>query len=315
MQKFTELKDVNDRDLVGYGANPPKFSWPNGAKIALSFVVNYEEGGENTPVNGDSSSEVFLNETPGGQPRPARDMNMETQYEYGSRSGVHRLQSMFDNLGFHFTCFAVGRAVEFNPSAVAAMDRAGHEVCSHNYRWIDYGNPKMTTDVEVQHCRKTVEAIKGATGRPPRGWYTGRIGKNSREVVVQQYRQMGLELLYDSDAYNDDLPYWVKVGAKEHLVIPYTLDQNDMKFCVPPGFSSPDGFFTYLKDAFDVLYAEGEQGTPKMMSIGLHCRIAGKPGRAAALKRFLDYVKSKDHVWVATREEIAKFWRKEFPVQ
>ncbi|KAI8820463.1 uncharacterized protein EV422DRAFT_496895 [Fimicolochytrium jonesii] len=315
MQKYADLKDINDRDLAGYGANPPKFSWPNGNKIALSFVVNYEEGGENTVVNGDRASEVFLNETPGGTPRRARDMNMETQYEYGTRAGVHRILSIFRACKSKFTCFAVGRAVELTPEPVKQMHAEGHEVCSHNYRWIDYHGSDVTPEIEADHCRKTISAIRNATGKPPRGWYTGRIGPESRGVVVREYRKLGLELLYDSDAYNDDLPYWVKVDDEPHLVIPYTLDQNDMKFCVPPGFSSPDGFFTYLKDAFDMLYQEGVEGTPKMMSIGLHCRLVGKPGRAAALQRFLQYVKSKEGVWIATREEIAKFWRKEFPVQ
>ncbi|KAI8999997.1 putative polysaccharide deacetylase family protein [Gaertneriomyces semiglobifer] len=303
--------DINTRDLVGYGGQYPRFSWPNGAKIALSFVVNYEEGGENTVLNGDPASEVFLNETPGGRPRPGRDMNMETQYEYGTRAGVHRLLRLFRRYGFKFTCFAVGRAVELCPDPVTQMHEEGHEVCSHNYRWIDYDAEGVP---EAEHCVKAIEAITKATGVPPRGWYTGRIGPQSREVVIRMFKKLGLDLLYDSDAYNDDLPYWVTVDGHEHLVIPYTLDQNDMKYCVPPGFSSPDGFFTYLKDAFDVLYEEGEAGTPKMMSIGLHCRLVGKPGRAAALQRFMEYVKSKD-VWVATREEIAQFWRKEFPVK
>ncbi|TPX59861.1 hypothetical protein SpCBS45565_g07642 [Spizellomyces sp. 'palustris'] len=284
--------------------------------FTVPTFLSLSKGGENTIVNGDRASEVFLNETPGGQPRPTRDMNMETQYEYGTRCGVHRLLAMFRRFNYKFTCFAVGRAVELNPGSVAQMHQEGHEVCSHNYRWIDYHGPTLTPQIEAEHCRKTIEAIKNATGVPPRGWYTGRIGPDSRRVVVEEYRKLGLDLLYDSDAYNDDLPYWVKVNGEQHLVIPYTLDQNDMKYCVPPGFSSPDGFFTYLKDAFDVLYQEGLEGTPKMMSIGLHCRLVGKPGRAAALQRFLEYVKSKDDdVWVASREEIARFWRKTFPIQ
>ncbi|KAJ3023573.1 hypothetical protein HKX48_002446 [Thoreauomyces humboldtii] len=312
MQKFADLKDINERDLSGYAGQPPRFSWPNGAKIALSFVVNYEEGGENTPANGDTHSEVFLNETPGSAPRPSRDPNMETQYEYGTRSGVYRLLSLFRRHGYKFTCFAVGRAVELTPEPVAQMHREGHEICSHNHRWIDYA--KLTEEEERSHCRKAVEAIRKATGSAPRGWYTGRIGTASRRVVVEEYKKMGLELVYDSDAYNDDLPYWVKADGEPHLVVPYTLDQNDMKYAVAPGFTSPDGFYTYLKDAFDILYAEGQEGTPKMMSIGLHCRIVGKPGRAAALQRFLEYVKGHEGVWVATREEIARFWKKEFPL-
>ncbi|KAJ3270851.1 hypothetical protein HK104_004847 [Borealophlyctis nickersoniae] len=312
------LVGPEDRDFVGYGEQPPNPQWPGGAKIALSFVVNYEEGGENTIVNGDEASEVFLNETPGGQPRKGvRDMNMETQYEYGSRAGVWRLLRLFDERGMKFTCFAVGMAVEKHPDVFKTMEERGHEVCSHGYKWIDYQH--VPDDVQVAHVRSTISALQSASPskRAPVGWYTGRIGPTSRRIVIQEYKKMGLPLLYDSDAYNDDLPYWIRVDGEPHLVIPYTLDQNDMKYCVPPGFSSPDGFFTYLKDAFDVLYAEGSHPvhpSPKMMSIGLHCRLAGKPGRAAALARFLDYVKGKEGVWVATREQIARHWREKFPV-
>ncbi|KAH9272379.1 60S ribosomal protein L44 [Batrachochytrium salamandrivorans] len=252
------IKELCERDIGGYGMEPPHPRWPNGAALAINFVVNYEEGGENSVLNGDSASEVFLNETPGGAPKQgARDMNMETQYEYGSRCGVWRILRMFKKHQFKFTCYAVGR-------------------------------------------------------RAPVGWYTGRIGPNSRNLVLEEYKKLGLELLYDSDAYNDDLPYWVKAQGEGHLVIPYTLDQNDMKFCVPPGFSSPDGYFTYLKNTFDVLYQEGkdsEDPRPKFMSVGLHCRIVGKPGRAAALAKFLDYVSQHNDVWVCTREEVARHWR------
>ncbi|KAJ3161964.1 hypothetical protein HDU86_005662 [Geranomyces michiganensis] len=330
-QQLADLKSFDQRDFVGYGPATPRFSWPNGAKIALSFVINYEEGGENTPDNGDPATEVFLNETPGSAPKlNGRDMNMETQYEYGSRCGVHRLNSLFHSRALRYTCFAVGRAVEHNPAVIKQMHDQGNEICSHNYRWIDYhakgGSGGGSDDnaiatfrkTQAEHCRKAVKAISDATGFAPRGWYTGRIGPDSRAIVLEEYAKLGLELLYDSDAYNDDLPYYVRSplpNGKPHLVIPYTLDQNDMKFCVPPGFTSGEAFFAYLKDAFDVLYAEGVDGTPKMMSIGLHCRIAGRPGRAAALARFLDYVKGfGQDVWVATREEIALFWKKEFPI-
>ncbi|KAJ3137860.1 hypothetical protein HDU90_001811 [Geranomyces variabilis] len=322
-QHLADLKSFDQRGLVGYGPATPRFSWPNGAKIAVSFVINYEEGGENTPANGDPATEVFLNETPGSAPKlNGRDMNMETQYEYGSRCGVHRLMGLFRTRSLRYTCFAVGRAVELNPAVIKQMHDDGNEICSHNYRWIDYHakGDDLTPfrETQAQHCRQAVKAIADATGYAPRGWYTGRIGPDSRAIVLEEYAKMGLELLYDSDAYNDDLPYYVRSpvsSGKPHLVIPYTLDQNDMKFCVPPGFTSGEAFFAYLKDAFDVLYAEGEAGAPKMMSIGLHCRIAGRPGRAAALARFLDYVKEfGDDVWVATREEIALFWKKEFPI-
>ncbi|KAJ3043251.1 hypothetical protein HDV00_005571 [Rhizophlyctis rosea] len=307
------------RDLIGYGAQPPNPKWPGGAKICLSFVINYEEGGENTVVNGDAGSEVFLNETPGGQSRVGvRDMNMETQYEYGSRCGFWRLLRLFDSFKFTFTLFAVGKAVELNPSVVVETEKRGSEVASHNYRWIDY--QYVPALVEREHVVKSIEAIKKASpsGKAPVGWYTGRIGPNSRRIVVEEYKRLGLELLWDGDVYNDDLPYWVDwekdvKGAGKVLCVPYTLDQNDMKFCVPPGFSSPDGFYTYLKDAFDTLYEEGCDGQAKMMSIGLHCRLVGKPGRIGALKRFMEYVASKEGVWIATREEIARHWRKEHP--
>ncbi|KAJ3102284.1 hypothetical protein HDU97_000641 [Phlyctochytrium planicorne] len=266
-----------------YGEHPPNPNWPNGARIAICFVVNYEEGGENTPDNGDAGSEVYLNETPGGVPKKGRDMNMETQYEYGSRVGVWRILRMFAEKSWKFTCYAVGRAVELNPEPIKAMTKAGHEIASHNYRWIDY----MTLDEETEreHVRKCVAAIKDASGKPPRGWYTGRVSPNSRQIVLEEYEKMGLELLYDCDAYNDELPYFLRDGKKEHLVIPYTLDINDMKFAVAPGFSAVDGYSQYLKYTFDVLYKEGG----KFMNVGLHCRIVGKPGRAHGLQEFMDH--------------------------
>ncbi|KAJ3039515.1 hypothetical protein HK097_002819 [Rhizophlyctis rosea] len=314
------------RDLIGYGPTPPNPKWPNGAKICLSFVINYEEGGENTVMNGDKGSEVFLNETPGGQSRVGvRDMNMETQYEYGSRVGFWRLLRLFDSFAWKFTCYAVGKAVELNPAVVVECEKRDCDVASHNYRWIDY--QYMDEETERTHVRSSIFAIQKAspTNKAPVGFYTGRIGPNSRRIVVEEYQKMGLELVYESDAYNDDLPYWVDweedvKGAGKVLCIPYTLDavsaRNDMKFCVAPGFSHPDAFYTYLKDAFDVLYEEGSDSadpSPKMMSIGLHCRLAGKPGRMAALKRFMEYVNGKQGVWVASREEIGRHWRKEFP--
>ncbi|KAJ3091607.1 hypothetical protein HK102_014093 [Quaeritorhiza haematococci] len=307
-----------ERDFVGYGQFPPNPKWPNNAKLAISFVVNYEEGGENTVLNGDAGSEVFLNETPGGTSRKGiRDINMETQYEYGSRCGVWRIMRLFAEKGFRFTCYAVGSAVEKHPGVIQAMEAAGHEIASHNHRWIDYQSLDEAT--ERQHVRDCIKAIQSAskTGRAPVGWYTGRVSTKSRRVVWEEYKKLGLPLLYECDAYNDDLPYWVPMTNEEHLlVIPYTLDQNDMKFCVPPGFTAPDGFFEYLKNTFDILYSEGKDPKhpmPKMMSVGLHCRLVGKPGRAAALKKFLDYVSQFDDVWVATREEIARHWHQNHP--
>ncbi|KAJ3410486.1 hypothetical protein HDV05_003701 [Chytridiales sp. JEL 0842] len=238
---------------------------------------------------------------------------METQFEYGSRAGVWRILRLFQEKQWHFTCYAVGKAVEGNPEVIKYMFEQGHEIASHNYRWIDYKD--MSEEEERRHVRKCVEAIKNATGKPPVGWYTGRIGPQSRERVVEEYKSLGLELLYDSDAYNDDLPYYVQGKYGPHLVIPYTLDVNDMKFSVAPGFTSPDAFFLYLKNTFDVLYKEGHTGTPKYMNVGLHCRLVGRPGRAAALKQFMDYVAQYPDVWVCTREQMARHWKKQFPPQ
>ncbi|KAJ2996940.1 chitin deacetylase cda1 [Globomyces sp. JEL0801] len=276
---------LEERDFKGYGEITPDPKWPKGAKIAISFVVNYEEGGENTVLNQDKGSEVFLNETPGGQSRIGiRDINMETQYEYGSRVGVWRILRAFKKHSYPFTCYAVGRAVEKNPEAIKAMVEAGHEIASHNYRWIDYQTLDEST--EREHIRATIKAIKDASGKPPVGWYTGRISTESRRIVWEEFKSLGLPLLYDCDAYNDDLP---------------------------PGFGGPDAFLTYLKNTFDVLYREGHDGHAKMMNIGLHCRLVGKPGRVAALEKFLEYISGFPDVWVCTREQIANHWRKTHP--
>ncbi|KAI8801954.1 hypothetical protein BJ742DRAFT_835076 [Cladochytrium replicatum] len=303
------------RDLAGYGPVTPDPKWPNNAKIAINFVLNYEEGGENTPANNDSHSEVFLNETPGGNPRNGRDMNMETQFEYGSRAGFWRILRLFDELGMKLTSYAVGRAVEHNPVVVRVLEEQGHEVASHNYRWIDYNS--LDEEAERQHIQACIRAIQRAspTGRAPVGWYTGRISPRSRTLVLEEYAKLNLPLLYDSDSYNDDLPYYLDTFPTGHLVIPYTLDQNDMKFSVAPGFGHPEAFFVYLKNTFDTLYAEGVGGAPKMMSVGLHCRIIGKPGRIPELRKFMEYVKGFPDVWVTTREEIAMHWRKTFPYE
>jgi putative urate catabolism protein len=295
-----------DRNLIGYGANPPDPQWPNDARIAVSFVLNYEEGGENTVVNGDAFSETYLTETPGGVAvQGGRDLSTESIYEYGSRAGFWRILRLFNERGLRFTSWAVGRALELNPAAGKAMADGGHEVASHGYRWINYKD--FTPEQELDHIRKAVKAIKESAGRPPLGWYTGRFGMHTLSAVV---RHGGF--LYSSDSYNDDLPYWVRVDGQPHLIVPYTLDVNDFKFAVPPGHSAGDGWLQSMKDAFDMLYAEGARA-PKMMSIGMHCRLGGRPSRAATLARFLDYVSQQPKVWIATREEIARHWTKVHP--
>jgi putative urate catabolism protein len=295
-----------DRNLIGYGATTPDPQWPGEARIAVSFVLNYEEGGENTILNGDPASETYLTEVPGGTSlQGARDYSTESVYEYGSRAGFWRILRLFGERGLHFTSWAVGRALELNPAAGKAMAAAGHEVASHGWRWINYRD--FTPEQELDHIKKAVKAITDSAGKPPVGWYTGRFGMNTLKAVVQHGG-----FLYSSDAYNDELPYWVRVEGAPHLIVPYTLDVNDMKFAVAPGFSAGDGWLQAMTDAFDLLYAEGARH-PKMMSIGIHCRLGGRPSRAATLARFLDYVSSRPKVWVATREEIARHWMKVHP--
>jgi len=297
-----------ERDLIGYGPNPPDPQWPDGARIAVSFVLNYEEGGENTILNGDPASEVYLTEVPGGTPMQGeRDYSTESVYEYGSRAGFWRILRLFNERNLKFTSWAVGKALEINPAAGKAMVDGGHEVASHGYRWINYKD--FTLEQELDHIKKAFAAIEKSAGKKPVGWYTGRFGKNTLKAVIQHGG-----ILYSSDSYNDDLPYWVKVEGTPHLIIPYTLEVNDMKFAVPPGFSQGDGWLQAMKDAFDMLYAEGAR-TPKMMSVGIHCRLAGRPSRAATLARFLDYVSSKPNVWVATREQIARHFMKVHPAK
>ena len=300
------LRDYLTRDLVGYGPNPPDPQWPGNARIAVSFVLNYEEGGENTILNGDPGSEVYLTEVPGGAPfMGARDLSTETMYEYGSRAGFWRILRLFAQRNIHLTSWAVGRALELNPAAGKAMADAGHEVASHGWRWINYKD--MPEAEEREHMRLAIRAIEQSAGKPPVGWYTGRLSENTLRLVVENG-----SFLYSSDAYSDDLPYWVGVSGKPHLILPYTLENNDMKFAVAPGYTSGDGWFSYLRDAFDVLYAEGAS-SPRMMSIGLHCRLAGRPGRAAALGKFMDHVLAHDRVWIARREDIARHWMKVHP--
>ena len=305
---------MNDypRDMIGYGATPPQAAWPGGARLAVQFVINYEEGAENNILHGDAASESFLSKMDGTDARPGvRHMSMEWLYEYGSRAGVWRLLRLFSERRMTATVFAVGMAVERHPEAVRAMADAGFEIACHGWRWIDYQYVDAAT--ERDHIDKAVAAIENATGQTPVGWYTGRCGPNTRRLVAEHGG-----FLYDADSYADDLPYWEPVGpaenATDQLIVPYTLDTNDMRFVAPQGFNSGTQFYDYLRDAFDVLYAEGAT-TPKMLSIGLHCRIAGRPGRAAALARFLDYVQAHDDVWVCRRDEIARHWRAHHPVR
>jgi len=291
------------RDLVGYGQVPPDPRWPEGARVALSFVLNYEEGGEHTPLEGDPASEAFLHEVIGAPPTEGRrNLNTESMFEFGSRAGLWRLHRLFTTNGLPLTVFAVGQALERNPAAARAMADAGWEVASHGWRWIDYGD--MSEEDERAHLRRSVEAIERACGTRPVGWYTGRGSEATRRLVVEEGG-----FLYDSDSYADELPYWVEAAGQGHLVVPYTLDANDFKFLLPNGFVTADDFARYLIDSLDQLRDEGG----RMMSVGLHCRIAGRPGRARGLGRFLEHVRSCHDVWVATRADIARHWRATHP--
>ncbi len=290
------------RDLVGYGQRPPPAQWPAGARIAVQFVVNYEEGGENCVLHGDPASEAFLSEIVGAAPWPGqRHPSMESIYEYGSRVGVWRLLDLFARYEIPLTIFGVAMALERNPAVAEAAMAAGHEICSHGYRWIDYRD--VPEDVEREHLERAIEISRRLTGERPLGWYTGRTSECTRALVVEEGG-----FLYDADDYNDDLPFWTEVNGKSHLVVPYTLDNNDMRFATPQGFNSGDQFYSYLRDAFDVLYAEGEH-TPRMMSVGLHCRLAGRPGRLAALARFIEHTRRFDDVWYGRRIDIARHGR------
>ena len=289
------------RDMRGYGRTPPDPRWPNRARIAIQFVINYEEGGENCVLHGDAASEAFLSEIVGAQPLPGvRHMNMESIYEYGSRAGFWRLWRMFTGRAMPVTVYGVAMALERNPEAVAAMLEADWEIASHGLRWIDY--QFVPLDVERSHFEEAIEIHIRATGERPLGWYTGRTSPNTRDLVKADGG-----FLYDSDSYADDLPYWEDAPRGPHLVIPYTLDANDMRFATAQGFNSGDQFYAYLRDSFDTLYSEGTE-SPKMMSVGLHCRLSGRPGRAAALGRFLDHVAGHEDVWVARRIDIARHW-------
>jgi putative urate catabolism protein len=296
------------RDLVGYGPHPPHARWPGGARIALQFVLNYEEGAENAVLHGDAASEVFLSEIVGAQAFADRHLSMESLYEYGARAGVWRVLRLFAARQLPLTLFGVAMALERNPSVADACLRAGHEIACHGYRWISY--QQVAEAVEREHMARAVEILTRLGGAPPLGWYTGRDSPNTRRLLVEHGG-----FAYDADSYADDLPYWVDVGTAHgrvrHLVVPYTLDTNDMRFATPQGFNSGEQFFTFLKDAFDVLYAEGDPrglDRPKMLSIGLHARLVGRPSRTAALARFLDYVQRHEDVWVARRIDIARHW-------
>ncbi len=292
------------RDMLGYGQNPPHPMWPNNSRIALQFVINYEEGGENCILHGDPASETFLSEIIGATPyTDARHMSMESIYEYGSRAGFWRLHRLFTSMNIPVTIFGVAMALERNPEAVEAMLKADWEIASHGYRWIDYKN--IPEDIEREHIEIAIDIHTRVTGSRPLGWYTGRTSSNTQRLV-----QEAGGFLYDADSYADDLPYWIKTAKGDpHLVVPYTLDTNDMRFASPQGFNSGEQFFEYLRDAFDVLYAEGES-SPKMLSIGLHCRLIGRPGRIASLEKFIDHVKSHADVWMCRRIDIARHWHK-----
>ena len=298
------------RDLVGYGPQPPHAQWPKQARIALQFVLNYEEGGENCVLHGDAGSEQFLSEMFNPPSYPARHLSMESIYEYGSRAGVWRLLREFEQRGLPLTVFAVGMALQRHPELAQSLVELGHEIACHGWRWINYQTVDEAT--EREHMRLGMQAIEQLTGQRALGWYTGRDSPATRRLVADFG---GFE--YDSDHYGDDLPFWLRVRKSSgehapHLVVPYTMDNNDMRFGLPQGFSQGDDFFTYLRDSFDVLYAEGGE-SPKMMSVGMHCRLLGRPGRHRALQRFLDHVQAHDHVWVCRRVDIARHWRSVHP--
>jgi OHCU decarboxylase len=302
------------RDMRGYGQNPPDPKWPGGAQIAVQFVVNYEEGGENCILHGDAASEAFLSEIVGAAPWAGmRHWNMESIYEYGARAGFWRLHRMFTEAEIPVTVYGVASALVRSPDQMAAMQEAGWEIASHGLRWIDYRDHKM--EDERRDLEEAIRLHSEVTGERPKGLYLGRTSINSVRLAAAEG---GFD--YVSDTYDDELPYWLDHDGHggaipPQLIIPYTLDANDMRFATPQGFNSGDQFFAYLKDSFDTLYAEGKAGRPRMMNIGLHCRLVGRPGRAAALKRFIDYVKGHDKVWLARRIDIARHWREHHPYQ
>jgi putative urate catabolism protein len=298
------------RDLAGYGRNPPHARWPGDARVAVQFVLNYEEGGENAVLHGDTGSEQFLSEMFNPASYPDRHMSMEGIYEYGARAGVWRILREFEPRGLPLTVFGVGMALQRCPDVAAAFRELGHEIACHGWRWIHYQG--MDEELEREHMRVALNVMEKLTGERPLGWYTGRDSPNTRRLVVDDGR-----LEYDSDYYGDDLPFWMKVRRTDgavvpHLVVPYTLDCNDMRFALPQGYSHADPFFQYMRDTFDALYAEGDEA-PKMMSIGMHCRLLGRPGRIVALQRFLDHIERHERVWVCRRIDIARHWKQAHP--
>lgn len=298
------------RDMKGYAGKPPHAQWPNNARVAVQFVLNFEEGGENHVLHGDSGSEQFLSDIIGAASFPDRHMSMDSLYEYGSRAGFWRIHNEFQKRGLTMSIFGVAMALARNPEIVAAIKTADYDVVSHGWRWIHYQNLDEAT--ERQHMHQAIEILEDLFGSKPLGWYTGRDSPNTRRLVAENGG-----FLYDSDYYGDDLPFWSEItcsdgSVKPHLVVPYTLDANDMRFATAQGFNTAEQFYTYLKDSFDVLYEEGETA-PKMMSIGMHCRLLGRPGRFRALQRFLDYVQQHDDVWICRRQDIAEHWVKTHP--
>ena len=291
--------------MIGYGLNEPKVVWPNNAKLALQIVLNYEEGGENNILHGDKHSETFLSEIIGAQAFKDRHINMESMYEYGSRRGFWRLHKLFQEKKIPITIFGVAMALERNPEVCEAIKNGNYEIACHGWRWIDYQNVKKST--EKKDMKLAIKTIKKIFGKRPLGWYTGRCSPNTRDLVFDDGG-----FLYDSDSYSDDLPYWEYKKNKKQLIIPYTLDNNDMRFATNQGFNSGDQFYTYLKHSFDALYEEGKTN-PKMMSVGLHCRLIGRPGRIQSLKKFLDYALKFNDVWICKRIDIANHWIKNYP--
>lgn len=300
------------RDLIGYHGSVPKVEWPNQARLAVQFVLNYEEGAENHIEHGDIGSEQFLSDIVGAASFPDKHMSMDSMYEYGSRAGFWRIHHEFQKRKLPMTIFGVGMALARNPYVVNAIKNANYDVVSHGQRWLNYQN--VDIDTERQHMDQAISVLEALFGQAPIGWYTGRDSPNTRQLLAEFP-----QIKYDCDYYGDDLPFWTNLTntqgeIRPHLIIPYTLESNDMKFCAPAGFNSGEQFYQYLKDAFDVLYTEGETA-PKMLSIGMHCRILGRPGRFKALQRFLDYVQSHDKVWVCRRGDIAEHWFKYHPAQ
>ena len=296
------MKNKYPRNMLGYASSPPDVKWPNNSRIAVQFVLNYEEGGENSVLHGDKTSEIFLSEIIDAKAIKGRHINMESLYEYGSRAGFWRIHKLFKKYDLPLTIFGVGMALERNLEICKEMKNSNYEIASHGWRWIDYQN--VSKAVEKKHMQKAIMSINKIFGHRPVGWYTGRCSPNTLDLVIEDGG-----FLYCSDTYSDDLPYWEKRGNKKQLMIPYTLDNNDMRFLTSQGFNSGDQFFNYLKDSFDALYEEGNDN-PKMMSVGLHCRIIGKPGRIQSLKKFLDYITNMEKVWICKREEIANYWIK-----